>query len=115
MSEPGEPNRSALLEPEERLRRQADEVLRLFGEFLRRLSHEGVRGVEELAQLHARVCRATGTIALAELDFALSQIGDLADRLRLLGDRLAKLGAMKRRLDAVALAEPAAGDPEESN
>ena len=90
---------SPLPEPEEALRRQADEILRLYGEFTRRLSNHGVRGVLELVDLHAQVVRAADAIAMQEIDFALTQIGDLMDRIRLIGARLDQLGEIRRTLE----------------
>lgn len=97
MAEQEPPGRSDLLaEEEERVRRDTDEAMRLFGEFLRRLSHQGVRDVADLARLHEQVCRAAGTIALPEIDHALAQIRGAVDRIRLLGMRLDRLAALKR-------------------
>jgi hypothetical protein len=94
------PRASYLPDPEELLRRQTDEIVRLYGEFMRRLSHHGVRGVTELVSLHEQVCRAAAAIATQEIDFALAQIGDLSDRIRLVGARLERLSAIKRALEA---------------
>jgi hypothetical protein len=96
------PRASYLPDPEEVLRRQTDEIVRLYGEFMRRLSHHGVRGVTELVSLHEQVCRAAAAIATQEIDFALAQIGDLSDRIRLVGARLERLAAIKRALEGSA-------------
>lgn len=82
----------------EQMRRQTDEVIRLYGEILRRLSNQGMRGIVELAELHERVCRAALTVALPEVDYALAQIGELVERLAELGQRLARLGEIKQAL-----------------
>jgi hypothetical protein len=87
-----------LPDDEERIRRDADEVIRLYGEFLRRLSHQGVRDVADLVRLHEQVCRATASVALPEIDFALTQIRALVDRVRLIGSRVEQLSQMKRAL-----------------
>ena len=99
MGDTSEPVRGIdLLEPEERLRRETDEVMRLYGEFHRRLSHQGVSGIEGLVALHQQVCRAADTVALAEIDYALASLGSLVDRLRLLGQRFVRLAEVKRAL-----------------
>jgi len=90
---------SYLPDAEEALRRQTDEIVRLYGEFTRRLSHHGVRGVAELAELHEQVSRAAAAIASQEIEFALVQIGDLIDRIRLIGSRLQRLSDIKRALE----------------
>src|SRR5581483_11632470 len=69
-----------LPDDEERIRRDTDEVIRLYGEFLRRLSHQGVRDIADLVRLHDQVSRAAATVALPEIDFALTQIRALIDR-----------------------------------
>ena len=97
MSDGGSPERGDTLpEDEDRVRRDADEAMRLFGEFLRRLSHQGVRDVADLARLHEQLCRAIGSIALPEIDYALVQIRGAVDRIRLIGMRLDRLIALKR-------------------
>ncbi|HZR81925.1 MAG TPA: hypothetical protein VFD92_12575 [Candidatus Binatia bacterium] len=85
-----------LPDDEERIRRDTDEVIRLYGEFLRRLSHQGVRDIADLVRLHDQVSRAAATVALPEIDFALTQIRALIDRVRLIGARLERLGQIRR-------------------
>lgn len=87
-----------LPEAEERLRRDTDGAIRLYGEFLRRLSHQGVRGIGELGRLFDQLRRSVDTVALPEIDYALSQVGSVVDRLRLLSRQLERLGEMKRGL-----------------
>lgn len=97
MSDANSPGRGDTLpEDEERIRRDTDEAIRLFGEFLRRLSHQGVRDIADLARLHEQLCRAAATIALPEIDYALVQIRGAVDRIRLLGMHLERLAALKR-------------------
>ena len=93
----GDGSGAALPDDEERLRRETDEVVRLYGEFLRRLSHQGVRDIDDLVRLHDQISRATATVALPEIDFALTQIRAVVDRLQLIGMRLQRLGEIKRR------------------
>jgi hypothetical protein len=81
---------------DEELRRQTDELVRLYGELLRRLSHQGVRGVPELVALHEQVCRAVGAIGHEEIDWALTQIASVLDKLRAIGQRLNALREIKR-------------------
>lgn len=89
-----------LPEDEERLRRDTDAAVRLYGEFLRRLSHQGVRGVGDLGRLLDQLRRAVDSVALPEIDYALAQIGAVIDRLRLIGGRLDRLAGMKAELSA---------------
>jgi hypothetical protein len=86
----------ALPDDEERLRRETDEVVRLYGEFLLRLSNQGIRDIADLAELQDRVLRATATVSLPEIDFALAQLRAVVDRMHLIAARLARLGEIKR-------------------
>ena len=81
-----------LPEEQERLRRETDAAVRLEGEMVRRLSHHGLRSVEEMVELHERLRRAADAIALPEIDFALARLASLGDRLRLLRTRLDQIG-----------------------
>ncbi|MBU6281820.1 hypothetical protein KGQ64_06220 [bacterium] len=85
-----------LPEEQERLRRETDAAVRLEGEMMRRLAQHGLRGVEEMVELHERLRRAADAIALPEIDFALARIGSLSDRLRLLRQRLDRLASLRR-------------------
>lgn len=84
------------MQDDEAFRRDADELVRLYGELVRRLSNRGIRGVDELVALHQQVRAAVETIAGQEIDAALLQIATLLDRLRLISRRLATLGEMKQ-------------------
>lgn len=88
----------AARDPQEQMRCEADAVLRLYGEMLRRLSQQGVRSVAELAALQQQVCRAAAAVAMQELDFAIAQLASLVERLRAVGIGLERLGEMKRAL-----------------
>lgn len=96
MDETRPPAATYLPEAEERLRRDTDGAMRLYGEFLRRLSHQGVRGIGELGRLFDQLRRSVDAVALPEIDVALAQVGSVVDRLRLLSQRLDRLGEMKR-------------------
>jgi len=87
-----------LPEEHEQLRREADAAVRLEGEMARRLARHGVRGVDEMVEMHDRLRRAADAIALPEIDFALARIAGLSDRLRLLRSRLDRLAAARRAL-----------------
>jgi hypothetical protein len=84
------------MEEEEGLRRDTDQVVRLYGELLRRLSYQGFRDVGEVVAMHEQVRAAADVIAAQELDTALVQIGALLDRLRLIRKRLSTLAAIRR-------------------
>jgi len=94
------------MQDQEAFRRDADEIVRLYGEIGRRLSNRGIRGIDELVALHQQVRAAVETIAGQEIDSALLQIATLVDRLRLISRSLATLGEMKLALGST---EPPAG------
>jgi hypothetical protein len=86
------------MQDDEAFRREADQLVRLYGELVRRLSNRGIRGVDELVALHQQVRAAVDTIAGQEIDTALLQIATLQDRLRLIGRCLVTLSEMKQTL-----------------
>jgi len=83
------------MQDDEAFRREADQLVRLYGELGRRLSNRGIRGIDELVALHQQVRSAVETIAAQEIDTALLQIATLLDRLRLLSRCLGTLSEMK--------------------
>lgn len=89
------------MQDQEAFRREADQLVRLYGEMVRRLANRGIRGVDELVALHQQLRAAVETIAGSEIDSALLQIATLLDRLRLTSRSLATLGEMK-----IALGSP---------
>lgn len=83
------------MQDQEAFRREADQLVRLYGEMVRRLANRGIRGVDELVALHQQIRDAVETIAGQEIDSALLQIATLLDRLRLISRCLVTLGEMK--------------------
>lgn len=94
------------MQDDDAFRREADQLVRLYGELGRRLSNRGIRGIDELVALHQQVRAAVETIAGQEIDTALLQIATLLDRLRLLSRCLGTLSEMKLSLGG---GEPDAG------
>ena len=86
------------MQDQEAFRREADQLVRLYGEMVRRLANRGIRGLDELVALHQQIRGAVETIAGQEIDSALLQISTLLDRLRLISRCLATLGEMKGAL-----------------
>jgi hypothetical protein len=90
------------MQDDEAFRREADQLVRLYGELGRRLANRGIRGIDELVALHQQVRAAVDTIAGQEIDTALLQIATLLDRLRLLSRCLGTLSEMKLCLGATS-------------
>lgn len=86
------------MQDDEAFRREADQLARLYGELVRRLSNRGIRGVGELVALHEQVRAAVDTIAGQEIDSGLLQIATLLDRLRVIARGLITLTEMKQSL-----------------
>lgn len=91
------------MQDEDAFRREADQLVRLYGEMVRRLANRGIRGVDELVALHQQIRSAVETIAGQEIDSALLQIATLLDRLRLISRCLETLGEMKVALGGAEL------------
>jgi len=100
------------MQDDEAFRREADELVRLYGELVRRLSNRGIRGVDELVAMHQQVRAAVDTIAGQEIDAALLQIATLLDRLRLIARALATLSEMRQALGITVDGEEFAEDEE---
>lgn len=98
------------MQDDEAFRREADELVRLYGELVRRLANRGIRGVDELVALHEQLRAAVDTIAAQEIDAALLQIRTLLDRLNLIERCVVTLGEMKQALGG-RLAIEADDDP----
>ncbi len=86
------------MQDDEAFRREADELVRLYGELVRRLANRGIRGVDELVALHEQLRAALDTIAAQEIDAALLQIRTLLDRLNLIERCVVTLSEMKQAL-----------------
>ena len=63
------------------IRREADDLIRYYGELVRRLGQNGVRDVAELLALHERLSRALDAVSRQELGWVTEQtqtvIGEL--------------------------------------
>lgn len=63
------------------IRREADDLIRYYGELVRRLGQSGVRDVAELLALHERLSRALDAVGRQELGWVTEQtqtvIGEL--------------------------------------
>jgi hypothetical protein len=82
----------------DRLRRAADDLVAFCRRIDEELRETGVLGMGDLVESYTRVCDALGAVRQQDIDRGLIDIGDLVDRLRLIGARLESLGEMKRIL-----------------
>jgi hypothetical protein len=81
------------------IRREADDLIRYYGELVRRLEHTGVRDIGELLALYERIGRAIDAISTQEIGWVTEQAQ------RLIGE----LVRMSSNLDALRLLKTALG------
>jgi hypothetical protein len=81
------------------IRREADDLIRYYGELVRRLEHTGVRDIGELLALYERIGRAIDAISTQEIGWVVEQAQ------RLIGE----LVRMSSNLDALRLLKTALG------
>jgi hypothetical protein len=81
------------------IRREADDLIRYYGELVRRLEHTGVRDIGELLALYERIGRAIDAISTQEIGWVAEQAQ------RLIGE----LVRMNSNLDALRLLKTALG------
>ena len=84
------------------IRRETEELMRYYGELVRRLTQNGVRGVPDLLALHDQIRRAVDAFSRQEIGWAAEQTQRLVEALVRMDANLSAL----RRLKA-ALGNPA--------
>jgi hypothetical protein len=80
------------------MRRQTEDIIRYYGEIDRRLAHTGVDGVVGLLELSHQVESALDAVAAQELEWMLSEVRGLLDRLVRMDSQLQALRALKLTL-----------------
>ena len=95
------------------MRRQTEDLIRYYGEIDRRVAYTGVDGVAGLLELSQQVEAALGAVASQELEWMLSEVRGLLDRLVRMDSQLQALRALKATLtdDADAPSTPPSGQP----
>jgi hypothetical protein len=79
----------------EELRRQTEDLIRYYGEIDRRVAHTGMAGIAGLLQVSQHVKAALGVVAAQELDWMVSEIRTLLERLVRMDSQLQQLRALK--------------------
>src|SRR5205823_5259025 len=90
------------------IRRETEELVRYYGELVRRLSQSGVRDVADLLGLYERLGRALETVSRQEIGWVTEQVQRLIEALVLMDSNLDPL----RRLKKAASPPPARGSLE---
>jgi len=87
------------------IRREADELVRYYGEVVRRLGQSGVRDVAELLALHEQLARALEAVSRQEIGWVAEQAQTLIGELVRMDSNLEAL----RRLKIAFEGEPDGG------
>ena len=88
------------------IRRDADQLMRYYGELMRRLTQNGVRDVAELLALYEQLQRAVSALTPQEISWACDQVQALIRQLVAMDSNLQAL----RRLKLVFTQVSGAGD-----
>jgi hypothetical protein len=81
------------------IRREADELMRYYGELVRRLGQNGVRDVPELLALHEQLSRALEAVSRQELGWVADQTQRLIGELVRMDSNLESLRRLKEALE----------------
>jgi hypothetical protein len=93
------------------IRREAEDLVRYYGELVRRLGQTGVRDVPDLLALHERLGRALDAVSRQEIGWVTEQVQRLIEALVRMDSNLEALRRLKQALGAfpaAGAAEPAA-------
>jgi hypothetical protein len=83
------------------IRREADDLIRYYGELVRRLEHTGVRDIGELLALYERIGRAIDAISTQEIGWVTEQAQRLIGELVRMSSNLDALRLLKTALGAI--------------
>jgi len=83
----------------EDMRRQTEDIIRYYGEIDRRVTHAGLDGITGLLAMSHHVEAALGVVATQELEWMMSEVRGLLDRLVRMDSQLQALRALKASFD----------------
>ena len=83
------------------IRREADDLIRYYGELVRRLEQTGVRDIGELLALYERIGRAIDAISTQEIGWVTEQAQRLIGELVRMSSNLDALRLLKTALGAI--------------
>jgi len=83
------------------IRREAEELVRYYGELVRRLGQSGVRDVADLLSLYERLGRALEAVSRQEIGWVTEQVQRLIEVLVRMDSNLDALRNLKRTLTAL--------------
>jgi hypothetical protein len=79
----------------EQMRRQTEDIIRYYGEIDRRVAHTGMAGIAGLLEVSQQVEAAISVVASQELDWVVSELRTLLERLVHMDSQLQRLRALK--------------------
>ena len=79
----------------EDMRRQTEDIIRYYGEIDRRVAHTGLDGITGLLEMSRHVESALGVVATQELEWMMSEVRGLLERLVRMDSQLQALRALK--------------------
>jgi hypothetical protein len=79
----------------EEMRRQTEDIIRYYGEIDRRVAHTGLDGIAGLLEMSHHIEFALGVVATQELEWMMSEVRGLLERLVRMDSQLQALRALK--------------------
>jgi hypothetical protein len=93
------------------IRRDADQLMRYYGELIRRLTQNGVRDVAELLALYDQLQRAVSALTPQEISWACDQVQALIRQLVTMDSNLQALRRLKLVFSEVSAPSDASARP----
>ena len=82
----------------EDMRRQTEDIIRYYGELDRRVTHTGLDGIAGLLETSHQIESALGVVTSQEIEWMVSEVRSLLDRLVRMDGQLQALRALKASL-----------------
>jgi hypothetical protein len=82
----------------EQMRRQTEDLIRYYGEIDRRVANTGIEGITGLLEASQEMVTALSVVASQELDWMVTGLRSLHDRLERMNSPLERLRALKMML-----------------
>jgi 3-methyladenine DNA glycosylase/8-oxoguanine DNA glycosylase len=91
----------------EQMRHQTEDIVRYYGEINRRIANTGIAGIPGLLELSQQVETAVAVVASQEIDWVVSELRNLLERLVRMDAQLQRL----RELKTILADDAESGDP----
>jgi hypothetical protein len=97
------------------VRREAEELIRYYGEIVRRLGQAGIKDVPDLLALYEQLRRALAAISTHELSWAAEETTRLVNKLLALDASLQAMRRLKATLQGDGQVPPGSSTPEQAH